>query len=101
MDIEYANKCIDKIQEEFDALFVAHHSMKKHYNLTKYDIDYLEDLYTTIIKRIREYYLYLKSVDILPKDSYLTKWIDEHDIYEQLEVVQYFIQNEKKFMEDK
>lgn len=88
-DIEYANKQIDFIQDEYVELYKLYRLTKEQDN--QENRGNLQGKWNIVHSSIAEYIKYLWDVGINPRESYITKWIKDHDVWEMLDEMEDFL----------
>lgn len=89
MDLEYANKQIDTITEQAYSAKKLCVVLEDQDRITEDSYQLLQTLYDRTNKSIEDYYKYLRTVDVDPRDSYITAWLRDEgtDILEHVEEV--------------
>jgi len=88
-DIEYANKQIDFIQDEYVELYKLYRLTKEQNN--QENRGNLQGKWNIVNNSISEYIRYLWYKGVNPNESYITKWIKDHDVWEILDEIEDFL----------
>jgi hypothetical protein len=90
-DSAYANDRIDCILRNFATMMDLYKRLKGQQTPSQKDLRNLDELRTSVLVDISNYYTYLDECSVSPKDSYMTKWLDGDSFYDYVEEIEYFL----------